>query len=81
MADHRANVEDMDGVNADKLFEAVEFEDIKGTKSHPTKKSNNTECLIGLSDDNTNHAKKFVQPSEICVLNKALHNLLLLYNG
>jgi len=30
MVDHRANVEDMDGINTDKLFEAmeVEFEDI-----------------------------------------------------
>jgi len=31
MVDHRADVEDMDGVNADKLFEATEteFENIK----------------------------------------------------
>ena len=26
MVDHRADVEDMDGVNADKLFEAMEIE-------------------------------------------------------
>jgi len=26
MADHRADIEDIDGVNADKLFEAMEIE-------------------------------------------------------
>ncbi|XP_018359004.1 PREDICTED: uncharacterized protein LOC108758506 [Trachymyrmex cornetzi] len=62
MAAHRANVqdidvEDMDGVNTDKLFEAleVEFEDIVDQKS-----SNDTECLIRLDDGNMDHAKKFV---------------------
>ncbi|KYN29346.1 hypothetical protein ALC57_01215 [Trachymyrmex cornetzi] len=52
----------MDGVNTDKLFEAleVEFEDKVDQKS-----SNNTECLIRLDDGNTDHAEKFVQPSEM----------------
>jgi len=52
MDDHCVNVEVMDGVNTDKLFEAmeVEFEDIMDQES-PNKKvqqSNDTECLIGL---------------------------------
>ena len=46
------NVEVMDGVNTDKLFEAmeVEFEDIMDQESSNKKvqQSNDTECLIGL---------------------------------
>ncbi|KYN41675.1 hypothetical protein ALC56_03895 [Trachymyrmex septentrionalis] len=72
IADPCADIEDMDGVNTDKLFEAmeVEFEDIMDQESSNEKvQSNDTECLIGLSDDNTEHAEKFVQPSEIYALN------------
>jgi len=68
MADYRADVEDMDGVNTDKLFEAMEvdFENIMYQESSNKKvQSNDTECLIGLSDSNMDHAEKFVQPSEI----------------
>ena len=62
----------MDGVNTDKLFEAIEvaFEDIMDQVSFNKKvQSNDTECLIELSDGNTEHAEKFVQPSEIYALN------------
>jgi len=52
MDDHCVNVEVMDGVNTDKLFEAmeVEFEDIMDQESSNKKvqQSNDTECLIGL---------------------------------
>jgi len=68
MADHCADVEVMNGVNTDKLFEAmeVEFEDIMDQESSNEKvQSNDTECLIGLSVGNMDHAEEFVQPSEI----------------
>ena len=47
MADHCADIEDIDGVNTDKLFEAieVEFEDIIDQESSNEKQSNDTECL------------------------------------
>ena len=63
MADYCADIEDMVGVNTDKLFEVmeVEFEDIIGQESSNKKvHSNDTECLIRLSDGNTDHAEKFV---------------------
>ena len=71
MADHRANVEDMDGVNTNKLFEAmkVEFDDIMEIP-RIVQQSNSTECLIGLSGGNKDHAEKFVQSSEIRALNR-----------
>ena len=56
MADHRADIKDMDGVNADKLFEAMEvdFENIMNQESSDKKVQFNdkclTKCLIGLSD-------------------------------
>jgi len=56
MADHRADIKDMDGVNADKLFEAIEvdFENIMNQESFDKKVQFNdkclTKCLIGLSD-------------------------------
>ncbi|KYN12750.1 hypothetical protein ALC57_15075, partial [Trachymyrmex cornetzi] len=60
MADHCANVEDMDGVNMAKLFEAmeVEFEDMV----------DDTECRADVSDNNADHAEKFVQSSKIRAL-------------
>jgi len=56
----------MNGINTDKLFEAmkVEFEDIKNQEPFNEEvQSNDTECLIDLSDDNTDHTEKFVQKS------------------
>jgi len=49
----------------------VKFEDIKNQESsNEEEQSNNTECLIGLSDDNTDYAEKFVQSSENHTLNR-----------
>ena len=63
----------MDGINRDKLFEAmeIEFKDILDQElSNEKVQSNDTEWLIGLRDGNTDHAeKKFVQFSEIRALN------------
>ena len=72
MVDTCADIENMDGVNTDKLFEAMEvkFEDIMDQESSNEKvQSNDTECLIRLSDGNTDHAEKFLQSSEIYALN------------
>jgi len=68
MADHHANIKDMDGINTDKLFEAmeVEFEDVMNQESNENVQFN-TECLIGLS--NMDYAEKVMQPSEIRALN------------
>ena len=41
--------------------------------------SNDTECLIGFSDGNTDHAEKFVQPSEIHVLNGLTKHCIICY--
>ncbi|KYN42480.1 Sodium-dependent nutrient amino acid transporter 1 [Trachymyrmex septentrionalis] len=55
MDDACADIQDMDGMNTDKLFEAmeVEFEDIMDQESNEKVQSNDTECLIGLNDGNT----------------------------
>ncbi|KYN23123.1 hypothetical protein ALC57_04464, partial [Trachymyrmex cornetzi] len=73
------DVEDMNGVNTDKLFEAleVEFEDkvdqnyskqnleVEFEDKVDQKSSNDTECFIRLDDGNMDHAEKLVQPSEM----------------
>ena len=61
MADYRANVEDMDGVITDKLFEEVEveFEDIMELESFNEKvQSDNTGGVSDLSEDNTDHRRE-----------------------
>jgi len=68
----------MDGVNTDKLFEAmeVEFEDIMDQESSNEEvQSNNAECL--MSDDNIDHKEKFVQPSEIRALNRRIKHCII----
>ena len=41
--------------------------------------SNDTECLIGLSDGNMDNAEKFVQPSEIRALNIRTKHCIICY--
>ena len=50
MVDHRADVEDMDGMNADKLFEAMEIEFENIMDDVEVKNIRNVENIANVAD-------------------------------